>query len=255
MQVISICNFKGGVGKTATAAAIAQGLNARNKPKAKALLIDCDPQGTATKSCYGIRDEQHLTIYDVITGKAQVVDAIRHTDAGDVLPYSKQMANIDIEFNGNPRAYFMLREALASLEGVYTHIIIDTAPGISLATFQAMTASSGVVIPIMSSPDNCDNLTETYERVELIRKYNYNPDLKIIGVFFDMHTGRSNILKQFEDLYKNMCKAYKIPLLKTTVRRAAVVQESHALAQSLFEYAPRSNVTSDYTNLIKELKL
>jgi len=252
MKIISICDHKGGVGKTSSAVAIAQGLNNRKKPKAKALLIDSDPQGTATKSCYGVTTVRH-SLYDVIKGTCKAKDAIIHTDAGDLIPYSKQLANIDIEFNNDPSAYHKIKEGLCDLEG-YTHVIIDTAPGLTLATLQALTASDGVVIPIWCSPDNFDNLKITYDNIQIIQKYN-NPALKVLGVFFDQHTGNSNLMKQFEDLYKDTCKSYGIPLLKTTVRRSITIQESHALAQSLFEYAPRANVTQDYKDLIKELKL
>lgn len=252
MQKISICDHKGGVGKTSSAVAIAQGLNDRKKPKSKALLIDCDPQGTATKSCYGVTTIHH-SLYDVIKGTCKAEEAIISTEAGDIIPYSKQLANIDIEFNNDPSAYHRIKEGLADLEG-YTHIIFDTAPGLTLATLQALTASDGVVIPIWCSPDNFDNLKLTYNNIQIIRKYN-NPDLKILGVFFTQHTGNSNLMKQFEDLYQDTCKSYGITLLKTSIRRSITIQESHALAQSLFDYAPRATVTQEYSNLIKELKL
>lgn len=252
MKIISICDHKGGVAKTTSAVAIAQGLNARKKPQAKALLIDCDPQGTATKSCYGVSSIQH-SLYDVIKGRCKAREAIIHTEAGDIIPYSKQLANIDIEFNNDPSAYHRIKEGLIDLSG-YTHIIFDTAPGLTLATLQALTASDSVVIPIICSPDNFDNLKLTYNNIMTIRKYN-NPDLKILGVFFTQHTGNSNLMKQFEELYQDTCKSYGIKLLKTSIRRSVTIQEAHALAQNLFEYAPRATVTQEYNNLIKELKL
>lgn len=251
MKIISICDHKGGVGKTSSAVAIAQGL--ATKKKNKVLLIDCDAQGTAS-SCYGITDADH-TIYEVMRGKVTAPRAIVSTEAGDVIPYDKQLANLDIEYNNKPNAYTLLKRALESLDGIYTHIIIDTAPGVaSLATWQALTASDIVVIPIVCSPDNYDNLKLTIEDVEIIKDAT-NPSIKIAGVFFNIHGGRSNILKQYEDLYRDTCKSYDVPLLKTSIRRSVTVQESHALALSLYDYAPRATVTADYTALIKELKL
>jgi len=257
MKIISICDHKGGVGKTTTACAIAQGL--ATKKRNKVLLIDADPQGTATKSVYGVSEPRH-TLYDVIRGTVSARKAIMTTDSGDIVPASKQLANLDIEYNTTNikqmlESYHLMEKALATLDGEYTHVIIDTAPGVaSLVTWQALTASDGVVIPIGCSPDNYDNLILTIEDVEII-KDGTNPELKIIGVFFNLHGGRSNIMKQYEELYRETCKQYKLPLLKTTVRRSVVVQESHALNQNLFEYAPRATVTTDYTSLIKELKL
>lgn len=256
MKVISICDHKGGVGKTTTAGALAQGL--AKKKKNKVLLIDGDPQGTATSSVYGVTDIRH-TLYDVITGKVTASRAVISTEAGDLIPYDKQLANLDIEYQTNNvkqmmKNYGRLKEALTSLEGSYTHVIIDTAPGLaSLITWQALTASDNVLIPIVCSPDNYDNLKLTIEDVENIKEVT-NPDINISGVFFNLHGGRSNIMKQFEELYKDTCKQYGIKLLKTTVRRSVTVQEAHALGQSLFDYSPKAPVTNDYKSLIEELK-
>ena len=117
-----------------------------------------------------------------------------------------------------------------------------------------MTASDGVIIPILCSPDNFESLQKTYDSIQTVTKYT-NPDLKTYGVFFALHGGRSNIMKQYEELYQDTCKAYQMPLLHTTVRRSVIVQEAHALAVNLFTYAPRAAVTADYQALIKELKL
>ncbi len=257
MKVISLCDHKGGVGKTSSAAAIAQGL--ATSKKNKVLLVDADAQGTATTSAYGVTEIKH-TLYDVIKGAVQAKDAIIRTDAGDIIPYSKQLANLDIELNTTnlkkmQENYRLLRTALEPLADTYTHIIIDTAPGVaSLATWQALTASTGVLIPIICSPDNFDNLKLTLEDIEIIKE-STNSDLQTLGVFFTQHTGNTNIMKQFEDLYRDTCKAYGVKLLKASVRRAVAVQESHALALSLFEYAPKATATEDYQQLIKELKL
>lgn len=257
MKIISICDHKGGVGKTTTAAAIAQGLS--KKKKNKVLLIDGDPQGTATTSVFGVTSFHH-SLYDVITGKAAASRSIISTEAGDLIPYDKQLANLDIEYQTNNvkqmlKNYGRLKEALKDLGGVYTHVIIDTAPGLaSMITWQALTASDTVIIPIVCSPDNFDNLKLTIEDVENIKEVT-NPDIQTAGVFFNLHGGRSNIMKQFETLYKDTCKAYGIKLLKTAVRRSVTVQEAHALGQNLFDYAPKAAVTLDYKSLLDELKL
>ncbi|GAF88311.1 unnamed protein product, partial [marine sediment metagenome] len=63
MSVICIVNQKGGVGKTTTAAAFAQGLSERGQ---RVLLVDWDPQGSLTIS-FGINpDNLELTGYNIL---------------------------------------------------------------------------------------------------------------------------------------------------------------------------------------------
>lgn len=57
-RIYAVINYKGGVTKTTTAVSIAQGLSLRGL---KVLLVDCDPQGSATQ-LLGIDPEKHIDI-------------------------------------------------------------------------------------------------------------------------------------------------------------------------------------------------
>ena len=253
MEVICICDHKGGVGKTATAAAIAQGINSRKKPKGKTLLIDTDPQGSLTKTLYGITDNVN-GLYEVLKGKAEVLDTIIHTEAGDLLPYSKEVSLLDVELAKAPGKDFYLKNVIDLLNGHYTHIVIDTAPGLSVTMVQALTASTSVLIPINSNADGVESLQETYKTIEAVKTYN-NPSLKILGTVITLHSGRANVTRQYEELIGEVAKSLKVPLLKTRIRRSVVIDEARALQVNLFDYKPEAAVTKDYAALIKELRL
>ena len=170
--VLTVANFKGGVSKTTTAVALAQGLTLRGH---RVLLIDADPQGSATTFC-GFLPDAEVDVTDTISplfhGKWDTDDgekeingieyAIRKTYwAGlDLVPASpalfgaefvlpaRQMEEKDFRF------WDVLLNGLTSAKKVYDVIIIDTPPSMSYITLNALLAADGLVIPIPpKSPD------------------------------------------------------------------------------------------------------
>ena len=77
MQIISVINQKGGVGKTTTVINLAAGLTQLNK---KILVIDLDPQGNATTGL-GLSnvDNSSDTIYGVLNGTREINEIIKKT--------------------------------------------------------------------------------------------------------------------------------------------------------------------------------
>lgn len=251
MKIITVCDHKGGVAKTTTAAAIAQGISHLH-PKAKTLLIDADPQGTATQSVYGIKTSVP-GLYEVIMEELDINSAIIKTEAGDILPFSPRLRKLDAELQDEPGKNYFLSERLSDLKG-YTHIIIDTSPYLNLANVQALTASDSVIIPIGANPETVESLPATLTTIQSVKKY-LNNGLVISGALITLYDGRSNVVKQYADLISDICKKNQVKLLSTKVRTCAAVKEAHALKCDLFSHAPKSNAVKDYTAVIKELKL
>ena len=75
MQIISVINQKGGVGKTTTVINLAAGLTQLNK---KILVIDLDPQGNATTGL-GLSNMGNSsdTIYGVLNGTREINEIIK----------------------------------------------------------------------------------------------------------------------------------------------------------------------------------
>ena len=95
-KIIAVANQKGGVGKTTTVINLAAYMG---KNCGKTLIVDCDTQGNATTGL-GIRKSTlKNTIYEVITGKCAVKDAIIDTEFQNlsIIPSSSNLASIEVD--------------------------------------------------------------------------------------------------------------------------------------------------------------
>ena len=86
-KVISLVNQKGGVGKTTTSINLSASLTFFGK---RVLLIDLDPQGNTTTGVGINKGDIERSIYDVLTNKCNIVDAMIKTK------YKQLYANLNV---------------------------------------------------------------------------------------------------------------------------------------------------------------
>lgn len=248
-MIITIAAQKGGVGKTTTAAAIAQALTWKKK---KTLLIDADAQGSATL-IYGADDSGGGT-YELITGKAKAEELIQETPAGSIIPASPLLDRLGIELNNTPGRDSLLKAAISPIATAYDFILIDTAPGLGTCLIQALTAADCVIIPLLCDPQALSGLHNVYDTIEQVKTY-CNPGLSVAAVVLTQYNARATLTRQYEGLITEQCREMGLPLAKTRIRRGIAIQEAQAMRENLYTYSPASNPAADYLELIKELHL
>lgn len=247
-MVITIAAQKGGVGKTTTAAALAQALTFKGY---KTLVIDADAQENLTL-IYGL-EEPEPTLYDLITGKCNVTACIKVTKAGQIIPGSPELDNLTVELSNAPGRDSYLRKALEPIRNKFDYIIIDTAPGLGTCLIQALTAADKVIIPLSCDTQALNGLHKVVATISEVKAY-CNHDLEISGVVITQYQPQTILAKQFDQLISEQCTESSLYLAKTRIRKAIAIQESQALRENLYSYAPKSNPAIDYMNLLKELK-
>jgi chromosome partitioning protein len=160
LHVVSVVNFKGGSGKTTTAAHLAQHLALRGH---RVLAIDLDPQASLT-ALHGIQPEldEVPSLYETLRyddERRPITEVIRKTNIPnlDIVPASLDLQEYEYDTpvaltSKDPqagRAFFTrISEALKAVDDRYDVVVIDCPPQLGYLTLTALTASSSVLITV-----------------------------------------------------------------------------------------------------------
>ena len=250
MKIIAISNQKGGVGKTTTSHSIIVGLAKRGY---KVLGIDIDPQANLSSVC-GAENYNTPTVYELMKCDAksdEVVQTIKNSDLEyDFISSNIMLAGIEHELSSTGREY-RLKEVIEPISSKYDFIIIDTPPSLGVLTVNAFTAASDILIPTTAGIFAATGINQLNITVTSVKKY-CNPNVNIMGILFTRFNPRVNISKQVKELTEEISEFISVPIYKTYIRSAIVIEEAQANHKDIFDYAENSTVSEDYKNFVDE---
>jgi len=240
-QVVSIVNHKGGVGKTTSVVNIAACLGELGE---KVLVIDLDPQGSASLS-YGVADDrnallqslQKTTALPVLPTKAPRVDIV---PAGPKLAEARQRFSGSI---GNE----LLRRCFTYTDGDWAYVIIDCPPSLGIFTINALTACAHVLIPVEANFLSFSGLRQMIDAVQQFTSR--NPALTIRGIIPCRARTRRRIHEAFLEKIEELLPGGVTP----TVRENVSLAEAPQSGLPVILYAPNSNGAYDYRRVAQWL--
>jgi len=238
--IISIANQKGGVAKTTTALNLGAGLN---REGFKTLLIDLDSQTDLTTGL-GLPESEY-TINEVMQGKNITKTILKLENGLSVIPASKELKATQISLNKSD----VLIKALSDIKNKYDFILIDTNPGMTILTVNALLASNMILIPLTTEYLSLRGLKDFRETIEQLNsRFDIIP--AIIKILITNYDVRKKLHQEAAEL---ISERFKKDLLKTKIRTNVALAEAVSYFKSIYDYAPDSHGSQDYSNLTKEI--
>ncbi len=246
-KIITICNQKGGTGKTTTVVNLATGLTFYNK---KILIVDGDPQGNATSGIGVNKNILKKSVYEVLLNRIPPKEAILENVIPylDIIPCNINLTGAEVELVGALSRETRLKRALDPIKEDYDYIFIDSPPSLGLLTLNALVACDSIIIPIQCEFYALEGVSQLINTVNLIRE-GLNPNLKIEGVLLTMADFRTNLTNEVISEIKNY---FKEKVYKAIIPRNIKLSEAPSFGKPIMLYDNTSIGAKKYFDLAEE---
>lgn len=247
-RIISICNQKGGVGKTTTAVNLGAYLAAEGR---RVLLVDFDPQANASSALGYDPLRTTESVYHGILGHKQASDLVKPSLVYNfhLIPSAPHLAGALVELVNLPDREWYLRRFLHHVRHEYDYVVIDLSPSVTLLTVNALAASDEVVIPVQAEYYSLEGLGQLLETIDLLRKNLLHP-LKVGGALLTMYDRRERLSREVE---QNLREHFPYQVFKTVIPRSVALAEAPSFGRPVLLYRPDASGAKAYAGLAKEI--
>jgi chromosome partitioning protein len=245
MEVVAIANQKGGCGKTTTAVNLSACLAAKGK---KVLLIDLDPQGSATTHL-AINNFEN-TMYEAMLGDLNLSQLSTPTEINglDIIPADKRLGKAEMEIAGKSIARERILKPKIQTQNAYDFIIIDTPPNLGFLTINAMVASDTVLVPIQTEFFAIQGLSMILDLAKAISE-GLGQDLKLryLLTMYDARTKMGKeVITRVRELLGN-------DVFKVVIPRSIKLAEAPSYGKPIHLIDPEAPAAKAYSQLADEV--
>lgn len=247
-KIISICNQKGGTGKTTSAINLSAYLALAQK---KTLLIDLDPQANATSGLGINKHNIQKSTYHVLLEELELQSILQATAINNLwlAPSNLDLTGAEVELVGALGREYRLKRALLKEKENFDFMIIDSPPSLGLLTINALCASDSLIIPVQCEFYALEGLTQLANTVKLVQD-NLNPNLNIEGVLLTMADFRTNLTKE---VIQEARGYFKEKVYTTVIPRNIRLTEAPSFGKPIALYDKESIGAQKYEELCREI--
>ena len=248
VEVIAICNQKGGVGKTTTAINLSACLAAAEK---KTLLIDMDAQGNCTTGLGFDKRNTFPNIYQVVLGGATLRSASKETELGclNLVSATPDLVGAELELASHVSRETMLKRSIESMGSGYDYVIIDCPPSLGLVTMNALVSANSVIIPVQCEYYAMEGMADLNRTISVIKE-RANPDLYVKGILLTMFDKRNNLSHQVSAEIRGH---FPRAVFQTIIPRSVRLGEAPSHGRPIILYDINSPGSVSYMSLAQEI--
>jgi len=235
------------VAKTTTVASLGTALAELGQ---RVLLVDLDPQACLTFSLGIDPEDLDLSIHHVLTKGVPVTEVMATTEDGvDLLPATIELARAEADLLTRTGREYVIRSVVEELDGEYDWILLDCPPSLGVLTVAALTAATGVLIPLQCETLSHRGVGQLLDTVHDVRRFT-NRELEVWGVLPTLYDGRTTHAKA---VLETISETYDLAVIQPPIPKSIRFAEAPAAGRSILTTSRTNKGAEAYRAVAKNL--